>query len=206
MRRLLAALPLIATLATPAYAWDYIQNGKGQQIGDGASGVQNNNRATARSSARASSNATSSSSATGGSARASGGSVNIGSVGGGVSNGGYMPSITVPDGYGNAPCGGGVGLGGVGGFGGGSGGGTLWEFGDCKRMRESAALRALGYPDAALAELCQIDRVREAFGGKCPSSEVVATVDAGPNDYCFTRNAGDVNQHKECDGKVVRRR
>lgn len=207
MNRVLIALPLMAALATqPAFAWDYIQNGGGQQIGDGATGTQNNNRASSRSNAnaKASSNSfsNSSSSAKGGSARASGGNVSIGSVGSGSgSGGGYVGAITTPDGYGNAPCGGGIGLGGGGGFGGGSGGGTLWEFSDCKRMRESSALRALGYPDAALAELCQIDRVKEAFGGTCPTHEVqrVTTTDAGPYDYCFTRDAGDRNQHKECD-------
>lgn len=116
--------------------------------------------------------------ATGGNARATGGrggssNVNVTNTvrsgnGGGSNNGGNAIGLTVPGGYGNAPCGGGIGLGGLGLSGGGSGGGTLWEFGDCKRMRESSALLQLGYPDAALAELCQIDRVREAFGGRCP--------------------------------------
>jgi hypothetical protein len=148
--------------------------------------------------------------ATGGNATGGrGGSSNVsinnaptsGSGGGGDSyNGGV--ALTVPGGYGNAPCGGGVGMGGLGLGGGGSGGGTLWEFGDCKRMRESSALLQLGYPDAALAELCQIDRVREAFGGKCPEpkkAHLVLDTDAAKWDYCFTRNAGDRNQHRECD-------
>lgn len=165
MKTFAAALIAATMLTGPAMAWDYVQNGPGQQIGDNASGVQNN---TSQRQGQAQGQRQT---ATGGNARATGGKSNVsvtnsvrsggGGVGGGI-------GLTVPGGYGNAPCGGGIGLGGLGLSGGGSGGGTLWEFADCKRMRESSALLQLGFPDAALAELCQIDRVRDAFGGRCP--------------------------------------
>lgn len=129
----------------------------------------------------------------GGNATGGKSSVSIGNVGNGGGGVGSSIGLTVPGGYGSAPCGGGVGLGGLGLSGGGSGGGTLWEFGDCKRMRESSALLQLGFPDAALAELCQIDRVREAFGGKCPGAPVA--VERAHYDYpnwCID-HAHDVN-------------
>lgn len=151
--------------------------------------------------------------ATGGSVSVSG----LGSSGGGVGNG---PALYVPDGLGQAPCGGGIGLGAFGGVSGGSGGGTLWEFRDCKIMREAGLLRTIahntpGLPkhdvhridQAALNEVCQIGRVLEAFGGKCPTLYQGSTevdIDADKNDYCFTRNAGDRNQHRECDRVVTR--
>ena len=172
MKAFTAALVAATMLTAPAYAWDYNQYGSGQQIGDNASGVQNNTSQRQgqtqgqSQSSRSTSGASARSTATGGRG-GSGGSV-IANVGNGGGSGGNAIGLTVPGGYGNAPCGGGIGLGGLGLSGGGSGGGTLWEFGDCKRMRESSALLQLGYPDAALAELCQIDRVREAFGGRCP--------------------------------------
>ena len=135
-----------------------------------------------------------------------------GSVGGvSVSNGSGAIgglSITVPDGAGNAPCGGGIGLGGLGLGGGGSGGGTLWEFGDCKRVRESAILRAMAretgdrrLEQGALNELCQIDRIKEAFGGDCPSLTSVEAVDLPKKykfDYCYTASPGELIQHREC--------
>lgn len=208
MKTLTLAAALALLLAPAAYAWDGTNTGSGQLVEQGAA-AQSRAASAARASSTAGATATGGrATATGGRSTATGGrggSVNIGSVGagggsGGGSGGGVASVVTVPEGYGNAPCGGGIGLGGAGGFGGGSGGGTLWEFGDCKRLRESAALRSLGYPDAALAELCQIDRVREAFGGKCPNAaEPIASRNIYPNDWCGTRNAGDKNQHLECD-------
>lgn len=136
----------------------------------------------------------------GGSGYASTGSVSV--SGSGNTRGGL--GITVPDlGIGSS-CGGGISIGGIGASGGGSGGGALWEFGECKIIREADALNKLGYPDAAVAELCQIDRVKEAFGGKCPSPEGIQ-IGYG-RDYCFTRDAGDTNQHKECDSPPSIRR
>lgn len=199
-RKALMAGIMLAALSAPALAWTARTGGSGPQaIGqDGGSASAQGQRQSQ------SSQSNSAASATGGSARSSaqGGGGGNSSVTNSVSGGaGYNGGVglTVPGGYGNAPCGGGLGLGGLGLSGGGSGGGTLWEFSDCKRMRESAALRDLGYPGAALAELCQIDRVRDAFGGHCPSAHLVLDTDAGANDYCFTRNAGDKNQHLECD-------
>lgn len=132
-----------------------------------------------------------------------GGAASVSYSGGSAGGGVYL---SIPDGHGEAPCGGGIGLGGGGSNAGGGVGGTLWEFSDCKRMRESAALDRMGFRDAAVAELCQIDRVREAFGGKCPGkpAHLVSDVDVGKPDYCFTRNVGDINQHRECDREVRR--
>jgi hypothetical protein len=212
MKRLLMITTMMLA-AVPALANPVLVNGGGdpaqaQVYGDGSSA------AAARSSSTATAVQGQSQSATGGRARATGGNARASGGKGGSSNVSVNNSVgrsggsdsggialTVPGGYGNAPCGGGIGLGGLGLSGGGSGGGTLWEFGDCKRMRESSALLQLGYPDAALAELCQIDRVRDAFGGKCPTPATVTDVYADTQDYCFTRNAGDVNQHRECDRK-----
>lgn len=183
---------LMAT--TSAYAWTAKTGGSGPQaIGqDGGSATAQAQRQGQIQKTR--------NTAKGGSSNVN---VNNSVTSGGGTNGAVVGdlAVTTPEGFGNAPCGGGIGLGGLGLSGGGSGGGTLWEFGDCKRMRESSALRSLGYPDAALAELCQIDRVREAFGGKCPTHDVATVTDVNGDkpDYCFTRNPGDVNQHRECD-------
>lgn len=69
-------------------------------------------------------------------------------------------------------------------------GGTLWEFGDCKRMREVDALRKMAIENkdspagklieqAALNELCQIDRIKDAFGGKCPTLYPISVYETG---------------------------
>lgn len=203
MKKLLLTAAALALCAHGACAWTGTNTGSGQLVEQGAAQQQ---RQTATGGAA-------SSVATGGSARSSskstanggrGGNVSIGSVSSGSSGGGVSstPVVTVPDGYGNAPCGGGIGIGGAGLGGGGSGGGTLWEFTDCKRMRESAALRSLGQPLAALRELCQIDRVREAMGGACPEAAPVSAPAAPPEryrfDYCYTASAGELRQHREC--------
>lgn len=157
----------------------------------------------------AKSRSTSRSSATGGTAtggNATGGSssvINQVSGGGGSAGGGL--GLSVPEGFGMANCGGGVGLGGLGLSGGGSAGGSLFEFGDCKRMREASFLLGMGYRQAAINELCQIGRVLEAFGGTCPTIEAATVVQPEADttvyngDYCMTRNAGDKDQHRECD-------
>lgn len=202
MKHLLIAATLLATGISPAFSWDYNQtNGHGnQQVGDGATGLQSNQR-QGQSQAQAQSQGQRQSAH----ANATGGSSNVNvsnnSGGGGGYGGGVF--LSIPDGRGEAPCGGGVGLGGGGSSAGGGVGGTLWEFGDCKRLRESKMLHDWGYPDAALAEMCQIDRVKEAFekvGRQCPSPAAVAepVTTKYPFDYCGTRNAGDKNQHLEC--------
>jgi hypothetical protein len=78
-------------------------------------------------------------------------------------------------------------------------------------MRESHALRSIAaevsnpqvraqLEQGALNELCQIDRVKDAFGGRCPTLAMLdLDTQAGKFDYCFTRDAGDLNQHRECD-------
>lgn len=161
MKRLLMAAACL--LPMHAYAWDYNQYGPGQQIGDNASGVQNNNRANANANAAASARSASKSTA-----GATGGSVNIGSAGN--SSGGSFVGFNNPGGGGMASCGGGLGLGGIGLGGGGSAGGSIFEFRDCKVLREAAELANLGHADIGTIEICQqIDRVREAFGGTCPT-------------------------------------
>jgi hypothetical protein len=189
MRKILIASALIM-LGSPVYAWPQVNNG-------GAGGTATGGIATGGSITGGPGGI----GGRGGQGGTGGRGGSVGNAGNGNGNLNVAPSIGVPSGYGNAPCGGGVSLGGVGMGGGGSGGGSLWEFGDCKRLRESAALRELGYPDAALAELCQIDRVRDAFGGTCPSggTSIQKTSSVYPYDYCATRNAGDKNQHLECD-------
>jgi len=172
--------------ATTAMAWDNTQTGRQNQI------VDSPNSQAQQQTARGG-NARSTSSSTGG----SGGNVSGISVSNGQSGNGVF--LSIPDGRGEAPCGGGIGLGGGGSNAGGGVGGTLWEFRDCKIMREANTLDRMGYHQAAINELCQIDRIREAFGGSCPHPETVIDVDAGKRDYCFTRNAGDLNQHRECD-------
>ena len=199
MNILISSAVMSAILWSPvANAWTNTTSGPGpQQIVDGGPGAQ----ATSKSKARATSN--SRSEATGGQANASV-TNNVGGGGSGGGGGGGGLGITVPEGLGMANCGGGIGLGGLGLGGGGSGGGTLFEFGDCKRMREISVLLALGYRQAAVNELCQIDRVKDAFGGTCPTEPQPTAIEAnrrwGP-DYCLTRNAGDANQHLECDQK-----
>lgn len=212
LAKLLLSAAIFAAGTATSYAWDNTITGPGpNQIVDGGPGAQ----ATARASARASSasfsgaqggagGAGGSARARGGSANATGGTVNINGGGFGDGSGGRGNTggvfITVPDGMGQAPCGGGIGIGGLGLGGGGSGGGTLWEFGDCKTVREAAALKSLGRPDLALRELCQqISRVREAMGGTCDAPAAPAP---GPEvyryDYCLTASAGELRQHKEC--------
>lgn len=213
MKRALLA-SAFAMMCLPAFANPQQTNGGGspaqaQVYGDGsaAAAARSNSKATAHSKSNATGGT---SNATGGTSRATGGNATGGHAQGGTSNvsvsggGGYSGGgggvfLSIPDGHGEAPCGGGIGLGGGGSNAGGGVGGTLWEFADCKRMRESAALERLGYHDAATAELCQIDRVRQAMGGECPTS--VASHIVRPADYCMTRNAGDANQHLECDSK-----
>ena len=188
-------------LATPAFAWNGTNNGNGQLVEQGTA-VQNSARAHANASAGASAIGIGGAGGRGGSASARGGSSYSGGSsttvqGSGNTSGGL--GITTPEGFGVASCGGGIGLSGLGLGGGGSGGGTLWEFQECKIIREANALHMLGQDAAAVAELCEIDRVRKAFGGTCPSQQTTSIdVDDRP-DFCFTRNAGDKNQHRECD-------
>lgn len=212
MKRILLSTAVIIALASPSYAWDARTGGSGPQaIGqDGGSATAQAQRQGQRQTQTQGQHQTATGGAggqggRGGNAHATGGTSNVSisglnsGGGGNAGNGGGGVFLTIPDGRGEAPCGGGIGLGGGGSSAGGGLGGTLWEFSDCKRMRESAALEHLGYHDAAIAELCQIDRVRDAFGGTCPQSKVVINTQADRPDYCLTRNAGDVNQHRECD-------
>ena len=198
----------VLLMASPAMAWTNTNHGHNNQIVDGGPGAQANSSAKAKASSHSSSHAT------GGNANATGGAASVtNNVAMGSGNGsgsvGSAPTIFVPEGAGQAPCGGGIGLGGVGLTGGGSGGGSLFEFGDCKRMREAKFLNDLGVQvgsrdliQASLNEMCQIGRVLEAFGGKCPhiyAEKTVVVTRKYPFDYCETRDAGDVNQHLECD-------
>lgn len=212
MKRIILATALVVSCATGALAWDTTPTATVGNV-NSASNASVKNRNTSvnantntninHNSSHSSSNATSGSisgatsrsTATGGSV----GGVNINAGNGGSGGGGVY--VTVPDGRGEAPCGGGISLGGVGLGGGGSGGGSLWEFADCKRMREADFLYKMGFQQAAVNEMCQIDRVKQAFGGQCPIIPTVPMsygVITDPPDYCLTRNAGDRNQHKEC--------
>ena len=143
--------------------------------------------------------------ATGGNASAVGGQASGFGYGGngGTVNGGL--ALGVPLGTGNASCAAGISVAGLSLGGGGSAGGGLWELHDCKRARQAELLFRWGYRDQAVALLCQIDDVREAFGGECPRATPVTIVSADPFDYCRTRNAGDKNQHRECDRPGVQR-
>lgn len=206
--KLATAVSLFALIAGPAMAWDTpppapapTTTNMGGNGGNASQHQRQGQQQTARGgSARSSS--------TGGTSSASNNGSNVSVVsGGGNSGGGQGVYLSIPDGHGEAPCGGGIGLGGGGSSAGGGFGGTLWEFGECKIMRESAALDRMGYRDEAVAELCQIDRVRKAFGGKCPAkpeAHLALDTTTYPYDWCGTRNAGDASQHRECD-RVVRR-
>lgn len=203
MIRTVLVLTMLAS--TPAMAWPtppVTTNVHGGAGGNAAA------RSTARSTAIAQGTA---SAATG----ASTSSVTLSGVGGSSTPPGARvgPSVFVPDGSGQAPCGGGIGLGAGALSSGGAGGGTLWEFGDCKRMRESAALRSLAVEtgdarlqQAALNELCQIDRIREAFGGHCPViGERTPTVEPARAQYrypAWCRTSGGVwlSDLPECRG------
>lgn len=174
-----------------------------KQIVDGGHGAQATARSGAFSSAASQSKASvgnvSGGSVTGGNVTVS--NSNGGGTGGGGRGGGDNYLVTTPDGRGMAPCGGGLGLGAVLA----SFGGTLWEFQDCKIIREAAMLKSWGYHDAAIAELCQIGRVKDAFGGTCPSVGQPAappiTRTGYRYDYCYTRSPGDKDQHKECENR-----
>jgi hypothetical protein len=169
-------------LASPALAWNGTNTGSGQLVEQGTA-IQNHTSSRSYSNAHANSSSRSS---------ATGGNVSLGS-GVGSNSVGVAPSITVPGGYGNASCGGGIGLGGIGLGGGGSGGGTLWEFHNCKVIREAAALQALGQAATAVKLLCeQIDDVRHAMGGHCDQ------IYKAPPDWCFTASPGERLQHEEC--------
>lgn len=222
--KIVTAICLASMIATPSYAGNNKQSGSGpKHMIDGGPGAQANVRNTVRNKADGGAggnggNGGAGGAATataGGSANARSGNISIGSLGGGSDRDGGGNTLYVPDGAGQAPCGGGLGLGIFGSASAGSGGGTLFEFGDCKRIREFAAIRAVanntpGLSDAdrarlnqgALAELCQIGRVLDAFGGACPTlyqTRLTVETSKYPFDYCETRHAGDVNQHLECD-------
>lgn len=203
MRLLLAALAL---LSSPAMAWDTpsptsTSQAKANQHQNQAQGQAQRQNQTANGGQGGQGG-----NATGGRSSANGGGATV-TAG---NNGNTGPTLYVPDGSGRADCGGGVGLGAAAGASA-SGGGTLWEFGDCKRMREAAMLRAISaetgdprFEQAALNELCQIDRVKQAMGGSClqlAERQSVIEFDAHKWDYCWTRNAGDKNQHYECTRK-----
>lgn len=185
--------------AAPALAWNNTQTGHQNQIVDATGSQAQQQRAT------------------GGRATATGGNVTNNVTGGGMGGYGFGgPTITVPDIATAAPCGGGLSLGGVGLGGGGSGGGNLWEFADCKRIREANMLRAIAretnnpvIEQGALNELCQIDRVKRAFGGSCPQVErphkvVLKRMGDWP-DWCYTASAGERMQHFECARRYTTR-
>lgn len=209
-----AALSLMA--ATPALANPVQINKHGspaqsQVYGDGSSANSNINRQHQRQSQHQSATGGTAFGGTGYSTSAAignGGNVTNNVVAGGSGGGGWNSgglSITVPDVGGNAPCGGGISIGGLSLGGGGSAGGGLWEFGDCKRIREAAALDHMGYRLEAVRELCQIDRVKDAFGGKCPAlppqPDPVNADTQTKNwpDWCYTYDAGKDTQHWQCD-------
>ena len=209
MRNILLSGAVLALLTAPALAWDTPPAPVANAASHSSARAAAHATATSRSQSRSNSSSISAGgSATGGTANATGGSVLVtGSNGGGSGGVGPLGNF-VPDGTGQAPCGGGLGAGGAGLSLGAGIGGTIFEFGDCKRLREVTALRAIAHEtrdprveQAALNELCQIDRVKEAFGGHCPivGTTIVTDVNADKNDYCFTRNAGDLDQHRECD-------
>jgi hypothetical protein len=152
MKRLLLTL----LLAAPhAYAWDYVQNGSGQQIGDNATGAQ----------ANASQHQGQHQTATGGSATSQGGASSV-SVNNSMLSGGSdrAPDVFVPSvGGGGADCpvvgigAGGSGLGGGGGF------GPSWISTDCNKRKVADLLSRLYGPSVARAYAEQnIDGVKEA--------------------------------------------
>lgn len=200
----LLATGLLFAIGAPAYAWNNTISGNGQIV-DGGPGAQANQRQNQHQMQHQNQHQTQR--ATGGNVTnniTEGGGYGSGSGGGNtVNNGGGF--LTVPNLAGQASCSGSVTLGFLGTQAGGSGGG-MWEFHDCKAVREADTLFAMGYKTQAVALLCQqIDRVKEAFGGSCPGSqsETTQAITANVPDYCFTRNAGDKNQHRECDHAPV---
>ncbi len=144
-RHLLIAGTMLA-ITTPAFAWDYNQYGNGQQIGDNATGVQNNLSARASAAAAASSSASSASrsgsvatqrqgqsttvSGAGAGAASNAGNSQTVNVGGG-GNGGHNDRFPVSSAYAPSfgsvnPCAGGAISGGIQLFGiGASGGGSV---------------------------------------------------------------------------------
>ena len=170
MKRLLLTT-VLSLAALPAMAWDKTQSqhqGQSQHQaaygGAGGSATGGNATSTSAGGNAAAAGGTGGNGGNGG----SGGSVSVSGVG---NNGGGF-GIALPSLFSGSSCSGSLSLGFVS-VGGGGGGGGGWEFTECKIMREANALLQLGYRQAAVNELCQIDRVRQAFGGRCPTIDVV---------------------------------
>jgi hypothetical protein len=204
MQRITAISLLVALTASPAFAGGPADHGGHRPPAPQVS----TSGAAASSVARGGTATSSATGGAGGSARATGGngyggvgyggstSVTVQGGGGNGNNAGTGPAIFLPSLAGNASCGGSISLGGIGPAAGASGGG-MWEFFQCKAVREANMLQQLGRPDLALALMCQqIDRVKEAMGGSC-DAPVPQTVASKP-DYCWTASAGEVKQHREC--------
>lgn len=204
--KFVTAVGVAMLCASPAMAWTNINKGPGPKSisdGSGSAQAQQQGQKQAQGQAQrqsATAGAAASAAAAGGSGGQGGSGGTVGNITAGGSGGGGL-ALAVPDGLGMAPCGGGISLGGLGLGGGGSGGGSLWEFADCKRIREAHLLQAWGFHQAAVNELCQIDRVLQAFNGKCPTLDqprLTLKTDDGRPDWCGTVSAGDPGQHPEC--------
>lgn len=210
MRKLLSIVSMISLFACPALAWD-------QPAPTTTNTTNNNPTAHARSNATggtATSSSRSHSNATGGTAvntvivnpgtgngtSPAGGSSGIPANGTIVANpwaNNIVASAIAPGGMSYNACAGSPASGavqtGLFGLSIGSGGG----------FDNACRLHMLGQDAAAMAYLCRVNKdVRASFrdiGRPCPQDQPVETVSAGPPDYCFTRDADDRNQHRECD-------
>lgn len=75
---------------------------------------------------------------------------------------------------------------------------------ECEARANAGALFALGQPAAAMQVLCQVDNIRHALaaaGKPCDgftASVAVTTISDNKPDYCFTADAGERAQHREC--------
>jgi hypothetical protein len=78
--------------------------------------------------------------------------------------------------------------------------GTTWQDDNCRRLKNSRQLVALGYHRAATSLMCVDDDVRQAMimaGTPCPNGEVVAVVAAPPaREYVPMAPVADDRPHK----------
>lgn len=193
--------PIIAALAllsTPAFAWTNTNNGHNNQIVDGGPGAQ----ANAKGGHGGAGGSATGGNASGGSSTATGGNVAISGLPGGIS--GRAPDITVAPGFASGmDCptvgfgAGGSGLGGGGGF------GPSWISSDCNKRKVAALLAELYSTEVARAYVeANIPGVREAVIAVTPPQPTrQTTIRVYSYDWCRTRNAGDRNQHRECEGR-----
>lgn len=203
MKAAVIALAVGAFMASPAMAWDYRQAGhNNQQIGDGATGTQNNNSAKARSSSRSSSRSTSHSNsvATGGSA--GGGSSDVTVQG----NPREAATALAPSFSGVNPCAGSAASGavqtGVFGLSIGTGGG----------FDKVCQIATYLHDPLAKAWACRhIDGIREAaldIGKPCPQDKPTPVNETeiirhDRPDWCLTASARERLQHLECQSGSV---